>query len=1270
MENLTLTTPQQNIWNLQKLHEGTAIGNIAGMITFSPDNAASDPIVLDNAINKLIENADALRLRLSVDSGTVRQSVAAYARQSIPLWDFTSKSREERSRAISDEVRRPFEVSGHPLYRFFIVRQDGRHAVFMVIHHLICDGWSANLIANLISEYATAEQTGAQRFAALPSYTDFIRDGAAYRDSRRCLRDKAYWDSFARTFSAVSYIKPGLPKSDAIPAARYVCVLSEADTAAILRYCDAKGISPDALYKTAVALYLFRINHVSPVVLGTPVINRDGIAAKRTVGMYVSTMPVSVTVRPDMSIDEILAAYAETTAAVYRHCRYALNDIQASVTRLHPEVSRLYDVMVSYENSSVNAEAIDSVDWFFQGCSENALTLHIDDRNGDHRLEIAYDYRLELFPDAAEAALLSARIQHIIAQIIENDRRHAADLSVIPPEEYHRIVFDFNDTASPYPRDACLHELFEAQVRKHPQKCAVVCDNRSLSFLELDHMANNLAAVLDLKPGEIAALYMHRSEMILVAQLAVLKSGGIFLPIDLSVPPERINAMLSDCQARYLITSRQEHARSFLSGKTRLFHLDDVRLDRTQSNAVHSPVSAEMGAHIIYTSGSTGTPKGSVLTHRGLVNFAYHNLVFRPDDCPYDATISINTISFDMFLCETVIPLAAGITVHIATERQQTNQALFAQYVIDHDIQLLQTTPTRYKILTADKGNLGYLNTFRAVALSGEPFPADVLRELRAHSGARIFNTSGPSENHIWICGCALLDEDITLGHPIRNTQIYIMDERQQILPIGVPGELCVSGDCIGLGYLNRPELNKEKYVPHPFFEHRLLYRTADLALLRPDGVIEPHGRIDTQVKIRGMRVELGEIESLLCEYPGISNAAAVVLQRNGTDFLCAFYKASGAVNEASLKSSLSRFLPHHMVPNLFIPVEAFPMTPSGKISRKALAQYDISAYAAGDAYRAPASPLEAELCAEFERVLQCGRVSSTLDFFAAGGNSLHIIDMLSHLPESYRLTAKDVYANPTPAALAACIHSRKAGDLTMFSALSHGENAPAVFCIPYAGGNDASFWELSVELQKAMPRASVYALRRASLNETAFRSALRELEDVAGRADGVILYSHCAGSALSIKLYQHLAKRDRVRLIIGANTPPRGVRLYGRWFNPWMLLRDRQILKVLTKAGIDLGSLPQELQAGLVRQFREDAAAFFREMSSMKRRVPTDAAPIVVVSDADVFTPDTDRVKPAWDRFFDRPAELIVLHGADHYFQKHRAADLSEIIRRIAQRA
>ena len=1260
IDKYSLTPPQQNIYNETKFYTGTALGNIGGTLEFSMEGLTSE--IIEKAINLLIDAAEGLRLRIAEEGGEVYQYVSGHEYESIPVIDARNMTDEQIDARVSVLMETPIALEGK-LYRLEILEKGNSYLIISVIHHIISDAWSMTIIGNAFLHACEALIKGEEPVLNIAPYTDFVAKEQEYFTSKKYQMDKAFWSEMYAEHPDYVRLKPSAMTSTTPSANRLYAEVSPALTKQIKEFCAEHEYSPATIFEAAMLIYLDRINGGEKVPsLGLAVLNRDGAKDKRTFGMFISTIPLTIKPNAEKTIAELCTEINDLHLQIFRHQKFPYSHILSDIHQHHGDVERLFDVMMSYQNVQIATESVVRSKWYTNGNSEVALAFHID--NLDHLgvFKLNLDYQIEQFPYEAEVTLLKDRILCIVEQITAKSGMTVADVDILPESEKKLLIHTFNDTESPYPRDKCLHTLFAEQVQKTPDKVAVICDERTLTYTELDHMSNNLASVLKIDVGDVVALHMHRSELIMVTQLAVLKLGGIFLPIDLSVPTERINDILEDCQAKYFIISDEEKDIAINDSNIQILNIDSLTLDRARSRSVSSAVTANMGAHIIYTSGSTGKPKGSILTHRGLVNFAYHNLVIYPGKCTYDNSISINTISFDMFLCETITPMVAGITVHIATEKQQVNQTLFAEYVKKYNIQILQTTPTRYKILTTDKSNLDYLDTFKAMLLSGEPFTSDIYYEMRSNSHAHIFNTCGPSENHIWICGSELLDDDITLGYPVRNTQIYIMDNKQNILPIGIPGELCVSGDCIGLGYLNRPELNKEKYVPHPFIEGELLYKTGDLALIRPNGIIEHLGRIDTQIKIRGFRVELGEIESNICTFDGITNTAVVIVKYAGKDFLCAFYQSMRGIDEAELKIALAKVMPNYMIPNLFIRLESFPMTSSGKIARGVLAKYDISGLTASEEYKAPETELQELLCIEFERLLKISPVSINLDFFNAGGNSIHVIEMLAHLPEDYQLSARDIYDHPTVEALAEYIESKKEQEYETVSCLAKGDDTQTIICFPFAGSDDSTFIELTSALQKQMPMVTVYALRHANWTEIDFTKAIKEISQIMDKSGSVVFYSHCAGSAMALKIYQHLPNCHKIkRIVIGANVPPAGIKLYGKWLNLWAFMSDKQLLHTLHKSGLALDAMSDTGKAKLVSQFRIDTECYFREMALLNG---VSSAPCtLVVSDTDKFTPHINKAQNAWQHYFTHPVDMSVIHGANHYFHTQRADEVSQVL-------
>lgn len=596
--------------------------------------------------------------------------------------------------------------------------------------------------------------------------------------------------------------------------------------------------------------------------------------------------------------------------------------------------------------------------------------------------------------------------------------------------EYQKVVYDFNDTAVGYPQDECVYELFEQQAKRTPDKTALIFAGKSYTYQQLDELSNGLAVSmrgLGIRQGDMVAVLLNRDEKVVLAQLAVLKIGAVFIPIDSRYPEDRIKYILSESGVK-VIFKNADNGLALPQAR----NIEDLDITPTAS-IEHSPVDAGDTCYIIFTSGSTGKPKGCTLTNRGLVNFCRNNNILETcNKLEQQICISVNTISFDYFIAESLLPLANGFTVVLASEEESVKQEQFVNLAISTQANIIQTTPTRFKLYFDEKRDLSFMRQFDVIVTSGEALPLELLNTFQRNSNAKIFNPLGPSECSVWIAGGKLhlpdgevTANDITIGKPIANTQIYILDRDHNPLPIGTAGELCISGDGVGNGYLNRPELTAERFIPNPFIRGSRMYCTGDLARWNEQGEIEYLGRIDTQVKIRGLRIELGEIESVMSQFPGISLAAATDRwDKSGRQYLVGYYTAGDSIDESALRQHLSAKLPKYMVPNYFLRLEKLPMTPSGKIDRKNLPAPDFTAYV--EEYAPPRNDQERTLCAIIGEILRYEPVGIRDDFFELGGDSLKAIEFVTKAHgEGIYFALQNVFDHPTVEALCGYLQDR-----------------------------------------------------------------------------------------------------------------------------------------------------------------------------------------------------------------------------------------------------
>ncbi|WP_438431729.1 non-ribosomal peptide synthetase [Gorillibacterium sp. sgz500922] len=611
------------------------------------------------------------------------------------------------------------------------------------------------------------------------------------------------------------------------------------------------------------------------------------------------------------------------------------------------------------------------------------------------------------------------------------------------------------DTYREYPSEKTIHELFEEQAERTPDRTAVSFKGKSLTYRELNSQANQLARVIrrmGILPDHIVALMVDRSLDTLVSILAILKAGGAFLPIDPHFPNARIDYMLSDSQTRLLITQRtlQAKVNEVYTGQTIILD-DEVASHEDTSNLPHTGDSRCL-MDVIYTSGSTGKPKGVMIEHRAVHNF----IVGMTDVIDFDpdyTIVSLTTISFDIFILETLLPLTRGMRIVIADPRE------FHAHVGKERIDMLQTTPSTMLLLQNDEANLKTLRDLKVIMLGGEPFPTVLLEKLKDITGARIYNMYGPTETTIWSSVKELTHEqEITIGWPIANTQFYILDPNRTQLPPGEMGELYISGDGVARGYLHKPELTGERFVTQHIGDAEvIMYRTGDLARLTERGEYTFHGRVDNQVKIRGFRMELGEIEERLSRFDGLKECAVTAREnKTGENYLAAYYVADEPIEASQLIRHLAKDLPEYMIPGFYIRMEAIPLTPNGKLDRRSLPEPDSSRPMLETAYVSPATAIEKQLVELWGEILGLDLIGVHDNFFELGGNSILLsvmhVEIKRRMDE--QLTLPDLFSYPTIAKLADyMMSSRSTSPAARSTAVSlprsYGGYDPAG---PYAG--------------------------------------------------------------------------------------------------------------------------------------------------------------------------------------------------------------------------
>lgn len=570
----------------------------------------------------------------------------------------------------------------------------------------------------------------------------------------------------------------------------------------------------------------------------------------------------------------------------------------------------------------------------------------------------------------------------------------------ISREEKHKLLYEFNNTKSPYPSEKLVHQLFEEQVQRTPDSIALVFGQEKLTYKELNIRANCVAEKLKAEgigKSCVVAILVKRSFDMIISIYGILKAGAAYLPIDPEYPSDRICFMLEDSKAKVLLTSDNLISEVAFDGK--IISLNNVNYSGNHHDNLNIENCSDNLAYILYTSGSTGKPKGVMITHKSLNNFI-HGLAKEIDFSNEKSVLSVTTICFDIFAFETLLPLSFGMSVVIANEEQQINARLLGELISSSHVDIIQMTPSRLKLLLSNDIGADSLKNVKKIVVGGEAFPEPLLENVSQKTNAKIINGYGPTEATVYATVKELkLGEKIYIGKPVANTRAYILDENN-LVPIGTQGELCIGGDGVSKGYLNRDELTSEKFVPNPFIEGERIYRTGDLAKWLPDGNIEYLGRADRQIKIRGYRIELGEIEKQILQYPAI-NDVVVIASRSETDtaVLCAYIVFDKRPNIKNLREFLLKSLPAYMVPTFFIEIKQIPLTFNGKIDVRSLPDFQSEFIRDDDgSNQLPVDETEQKVIDICKKILGIKNIKILDNFFEIGGDSLGLLLLITEI--------------------------------------------------------------------------------------------------------------------------------------------------------------------------------------------------------------------------------------------------------------------------------
>ena len=1011
-----LSYPQQGVWYLEKMYPSTNMANISATLKFETN---LDIDAANKALNHAIKTNEALRLRVTEIDGEPSQYISDFEPARYDFYDFSDKDITELYKWDTGMNQKPIFRLNEPLCYFAIVKiSDTMAGFFAKLHHLISDAWTLVTLGNeLISTYFKILNNEELSSEKKPSYLEYLDSERKYFESDRFKRDEEYWLDKFKVVPELTALKDRRQLTTSLKSNRLTFLLPEKLCSKIRPHCEKYKTSIFSLYMGAMAVYINRTKGINKIVFGTPVLNRRNTREKNSMGMYVSTVPLTVDVDDSKNYADFTLGINQDWMTLLRHQKYPYMRLLKKLREKNPGLEKLYDIVISYQNAKFIKTGEDHFQegrWHQNNTQNETLYIHINDREDDGEIIINYDYLTELFYKK-EIEFLHDHVIRLLWHFIDNPQRQIPYIEMISEKEKKKILHDFNETTHDFSDKVPIHRLFEERAAEIPEKTAIIFEDIKMSYGELNDRANRVAAALMKKgigPGDVVGFILPRSFSIVTAVFGIMKTGAAYMPIDRNFPSDRVSYMLENSKSKALITEKSIFKPIEYNG-----HVIDMAAALDAGGKFSNPditCNPDDPGLIIYTSGSTGRPKGVALTIGNLMNFvpAMKTLI---DLDPSKTAISIATESFDIFLSEAILPLTQGLRLIMTNENEQRIPQMLHELMLRYKVDIIQTTPTRMNYILNHIGHYAGFEELTEVILGGEVFKDTLLRKLRSITKARIFNGYGPSETTVFATFKELTHSDvINIGRPLPNTRIYIVDKYMNLMPIGTIGELCISGDGLMKGYIGNRKLTKERLVECPFEPGKLMYRTGDLASWYGQGDIEFVGRNDNQVKINGLRIEFGEIETQIMKFGGIREAVVSVWEdATGKPVICAYYVADDELNTKLIREKLGEKLPAYMIPSHFVRMKAFPLTASGKVARTQLPEpvFDDSARRK---YTPPADKLDKVICDAYSSILKIADIGINDHFFELGGDSLGVIELVSVLyKKGYEIRIDDVYRNP-----------------------------------------------------------------------------------------------------------------------------------------------------------------------------------------------------------------------------------------------------------------
>ncbi|HKR13277.1 MAG TPA: amino acid adenylation domain-containing protein, partial [Pyrinomonadaceae bacterium] len=1017
-----LSFAQQRLWFLHQMEPSNAAYNMPLAFRLS---GQLETDALQWSLDEIVRRHEILRTTFDLLDGEPVQLIAGTGNLTLAVTDLSSLppsiGEEEAEMLATEETQRPFDLVNGPLIRALLMRLGANeHVLLVTMHHIISDGWSQTVLLNELGTLYEAAVAG--RTSPLPElsiqYADFAEWQRQWLRGAVLAQQLEYWREHLRGAPPLLELPTDRPRPamQRFNGARESFALSRELSARLVELSRREDATLFMTLLAAFYVLLYRYTAETDIVVGTPVANRNRQELESLIGFFVNTLALRVNLSGNPTFRELLAQAREVSLGAFAHQDLPFEMLVEELSPVRdPSRNPLFQVMFALQNTpeaaarelELNISAVDVK------TARAQFDLTLDMTQVEGQFYFSFVYNTDLF-DASTIRLTGAHFKVLLAGVVQGGAgRPISTLPLLTAPELRRLLIEWNDTAKELAGEVCIHRLFEQQVERTPEAIALVFEERRLTYADLDQQANKLAhhlRALGVGPESFVGLLLERSPEMIVGLLAILKAGGAYVPLDPASPRARLSYMLDDAHITVLVTDSRGAAELPLSPGVRVVCVAREADEIAKYSERKPPCAAggDNAAYVIYTSGSTGAPKGVVIAHRGVCNQVaamVQAFGIRPESC----MLQFASLGFDASVLEIFTVLTTGARLCLVSRETLLSGRQLAEYAQQRNVTAATFPPSMLAVLSPQEWP-----ALETVIAAGERCPADLA--ARWSEGRRFINAYGPTETTIVV----IVHEhdrrrgtDPPIGRPLSNTQVYLLDQYLNPVPVGIAGELHIGGAGVGRGYLGRAGLTAEKFIPNPFSTEpgARLYKSGDMACYLPDGNIRYLGRRDEQVKVRGFRIEPGEVEATLKKHPSVADA--VVVADEGQRLVA--YVVSGAVSDEELRIFVRQRLPDYMVPSFIISLDELPLTTSGKTDRIALRTRARVQVERVDERVGPRDLLESQLVGIWEELLHV-EPDMRDNFFDLGGHSLLVVSLLTRVEEvtGKRLQVADVFNAPT----------------------------------------------------------------------------------------------------------------------------------------------------------------------------------------------------------------------------------------------------------------